>query len=247
MRTIVLNRFPDVIRPLLLSLEKFKLQRSDVIIVRDGHEEQYGYANIPGITPFVFSRNANAGIRLATALDKGLRDPKGPFTDVLLVNDDCEILQEDFFAKLKEVTESLPNTVGILGALVDGGVGNAMQRWPANFTDKLYFVPHPMPVCFVAVWLRGKMLTDIGLLDESFREYGFDDNDMCHRARYKGWSCALSSELWVKHGEGGSENIRGVNWSKSFSRVDPQFARNNMAILRAKYTPKFRVSTYETR
>ncbi len=252
MKTIVLSKFPEIAAPLLKSLEKFNLRRSDVIFVRDGHDVIFPYAGIPGLEPFIFSRNANLGIKLAGAMDRAVNEPEsvwtGNFSNVLLLNDDTEILQEDFFEKLKSVTNTLPPKVGILGALVDGGVGNPMQRWPCRFfNDSLYFVPHPQPVCFVAVWLKGKMLDQIGLLDESFTGYGRDDDNLCIRARAAGWSCCLSNELWVRHGEGGSMNIRGVNWSKSFVRTDPLFANDNEAVFQEKHAPRFRVAKYEAK
>jgi GT2 family glycosyltransferase len=239
MRTIIANKFDDVIQPLLKSLEKFNLRRSDVIIIRDGHDRIYNYATIRGIEPFIFSRQINLGIRLASAMDRLERGVRplwtGKHSDVFLANDDVTIEQPDFFAKLKSITESMPKTIGILGALVSGGVGNPYQRYPCVWgTEKFYFVPGRMPVCFVAVWLRGRMLDQIGLLDERFAAYGGEDNDTCNRARAAGWSCALSSEIWCKHGSGGPVNIRGENWSKSFARVDPEFKRDNMELLRQK-------------
>ena len=92
-------------------------------------------------------------------------------------------------------------------------------------------------ICFPCVYVNREMIDEIGGLDESFTEYGFDDDDYCFRAREAGWKTMITSSLRIKHGSGGAQLVRGSNWSCSFARL-PEL-KSNIEVFLNKY-PHFR-------
>ncbi len=93
--------------------------------------------------------------------------------------------------------------------IVGGSGGNLLQ-------NRRYSVPF-MACCerrlsFACVWLRRKMIDEVGLLDERFTGYGCEDDDYCRRAREAGWKLGVTGSVAVEHGFG------GTNATSSFRR-----------------------------
>lgn len=178
---------------------------------------------------FCFARNANRAIRAF------------PNDSIILVNDDVVQTEPDTFGRMADIATA-HSTYGIVGTMVRGGVGNPFQD--AALKNRLW---HPewrkldlnghakdVPaVCFVCVYLKRRMIDEIGLLDESFTGYGFDDVDYCIRARRAGWKTIIAGEIEVQHGDGSpTENGRGRSWSLSYARAN---VPDNTDIFNAKY------------
>lgn len=212
---VVPNRFPDIIAPLMVSIRALIPEpKPRIVIVADGHDRDYGFEKI--LYPkeqFVFAKSANIGIR---HLGSG---------DVILINDDCTLIEHDFFRKLDFIAHFNPR-IGILSPLIQGGVGNLFQslhhkteRWKHRESVKL---DCGFPLCFPCVWIKRSMLEEIGLLDESFVTYGGEDIEICQRAKRAGWFSAITSLLVVKHGNGSPINRasgRGKSFSMSYNRT----------------------------
>jgi GT2 family glycosyltransferase len=211
---VIPNRYPDVIQPLITSLRKFEPD-SRVVIVADGHSDSYGYELIKYEEPeFQYAKAVNMGISHLVGLD------------VILLNDDCVLLEDLTFSRLCDVLRLFP-TIGLVSPMIRGCVGNPAQRWhekPKHWqaweTIKLI---HKNVVCFPCVCLRGEMLDQIGYLDETINGYGGEDSEYCQRARLTGWTTAITSQVIVQHGNGGRELASGwgKTWSASFSRRYP--------------------------
>lgn len=215
---VIPNRYPDIIAPLIESISRLipaPLPR--IVIVADGHINTYGFEMIScWQEKFVFAKAANIGILAA-----------GSDSDILLLNDDMVILEPNFFIRLWLEAKFRPK-VGILSPLIKGCAGNEIQRWHDKDRywkpgESVKCVLGSMPICFPCVYLRRKMLDEIGLLDERFIGYGGEDADLCLRARRAGWMTAVISSLVIQHGDGGAElgPGRGKTWSLSFSRRYP--------------------------
>jgi hypothetical protein len=209
---VIPNRFPEVIAPLVESINRLIPDpKPEIVIVADNHSDGYGFRAVPYPDPFfVFSKSANTGIR-----ELGTKD-------VILLNDDCVLLEKDFFDRLHAAFLS-QDRVGILSPLVVGCVGNRLQRWHeraqcwkpgAEFQD----VRGSEAVCFPCVYISRAMLNEIGPMNEAYAGYGRDDWDMCVRARAHGWRTTVTSLLRIQHADG-SEALgpgRGKSWSTSF-------------------------------
>lgn len=211
---VICNRYPDIIAPLLESIHRLidrPLPR--IMIVADGHSNSYGFEMVRyQQLNFSFSAATNLGIRSMSE------------HDIILLNDDTVLMEPNFFDRLAAIGEASPS-IGILSPLILGCVGNELQRargyrqyWLSNEFTK--HVRGDKPVCFVAVWLRRKMLDEIGLLDERISGYANQDTDLCIRARKACWLTSITSRLTIRHGDGGPElgPGRGKTWSLSYAR-----------------------------
>jgi GT2 family glycosyltransferase len=107
---------------------------------------------------------------------------------------------------------------------IKGCAGNDYQMtdgpWPygATWVELRGRTVESPTLAFVTVYLKRRMLDEIGLLDEGFTAYGFEDTDACLRARQAGWKTVIFREPVIMHGDGSSGNRRGQNWSLSYAR-----------------------------
>ena len=223
---VIPNRFEDIIKPLLESIKRYE-QHPTVIIVADRHDRSYGYKKVKLSGQFSFAKAANTGIRAARQ------------DDIILMNDDSRLVMPTFNI-LNNIAYSDPK-IGILTPMIDGGCGNLFMR--ADRTD-LWSNRPDLHFCngrggdrvtFACVYLKHDFLNSIGLFDEGFIHYGYDDADMCIRAVKGGWKVAITNKLVVRHGEGGSKFVRGKNWNTSFKRTHGEDYRASLPYIRAKH------------
>jgi GT2 family glycosyltransferase len=162
------------------------LRQEDIIVVDDG-ARAVAEASLPavhwltGITPFVFARNANLGITMAS-------------TDVVLLNDDTSLLTHRGFSLLAAETLRHPE-VGICSAGIRGAVGNPNQI--ATRTPNLRY--DTRAIAFVCVFVPWRTYTQVGLFDERFVGYGFEDNDYCARVLAEGLKIGIWDGCVVDH------------------------------------------------
>ncbi len=161
----------------------------NILVVADGPLQKI--CAYPGVSPFVFSRNVNIGIR-ACGDD-----------DVILMNDDAVLVS----GSLDSLMESAYNLKGIVSASVRGAVNNPEQQerpplhsyFPReNSTREI----HTGYLAFVCVAIPRSVINHngMGLLDERFTTYGGEDVDYCHSARVNGIPLAVSTGCVVDHG-----------------------------------------------
>lgn len=224
----------------------------EILIVDDGLERIPGEArSILGAKPFVFARNVNLGIKDALGLDIDVtthgsagprfisREPRSTraVDGVVIMNDDAILQTAGGLSILAQTAAEHPE-IGIVAATANN-VGNRNQ-WPAGKVQRgavlvdslgpkvepgLRF--DPRMVCFVCVYIPKATLERVGLLDERFVGYGFDDDDYCKRIRDAGLRIAITDDVFVDHGS-----------LKSTYRGEPTTPANlqqNAAIYRAKW------------
>jgi GT2 family glycosyltransferase len=186
--------------------------KASVYVVNDGLAQvPEGAIILSGIKPFVFARNVNIGIR--AALETGARG-------VCLMNDDALLTTPDGISILSEQAAEDPS-IGAIAATCNN-VGNRAQ-WPQGIGLRY----EPRMVCFVCVWIPRATIAAIGLLDERFVGYGFEDDDYCKRIRDAGMKIAITDDVYVDHGS-----------LKSSFRGEPRAPgalAENSAIYRAKW------------
>jgi GT2 family glycosyltransferase len=192
-------------------------------LIADGHDRQYsGITTLLYKDPlFVFAKAVNMGIK--ALLTK----------DVILVNDDCQVIQPDFFRKLATYAAFHPD-IGILSSLIRGKVGNDLQRWTPKTRECLFEYENAIGICFPCVFLRRKMINQIGLLNEGFVDYGGEDTEYCTRARAAGWRTAVVTNLVIQHGDDASPLSPSFNkrWWRRGKPTDQEielyFMRNKL-------------------
>jgi GT2 family glycosyltransferase len=158
----------------------------EIVVVDDGARASAG-SQLPevqwltGIKPFVFSRNANLGIRAAG-------------TDVILLNDDARLVTPHGFSDLAHEVGRHPY-IGVCSAGIQGIVGNRNQQagGPSGFRREEQYL------AFVCVYIPRSVYNAVGPLDERFSGYGFEDNDYCIRVRAGGLILGVWSGCLVDH------------------------------------------------
>jgi GT2 family glycosyltransferase len=190
-----------------------------VVVVSDGLEfgalaaMQYPAVTVaPGVKPFVFARNVNIGIREAAET----HSPDG----FIILNDDALVNTPGGFTALGEEAEARPE-YGIISA-VTNSAGN-----PNQYSRGSGFRDEPRVLCFVCVLVTAAALRCVGLLDERFTAYGWEDNDLCRRVLEYGMKLGISESCFVDH----------LSLVSTF-RGDPRAARDisqGAAIYRAKW------------
>lgn len=163
---------------------------------------------LDGPKPFIFSRNCNLGIHAAGN------------DDVVLLNDDAILQTPGGFSAMQEAAAKHPE-YGVLSATTNVA-GNPDQHPRGNLEktnpNELIRDAGSKTVAFVCVFIPRRTIAAIGLLDDRFVAYGWDDNDYCRRIREAGLKVGIFDGCYVDHGS-----------LRSTYRGDPMAGRDNSA------------------
>ena len=205
---VTLSRYPDVFEQFHKSAEQYEPD-VEKILVRDRREiaAPKGWTTLQAPDPFGFARNANIGIKAAWP------------NDVLLVNDDVSFMSP-CVERVEAVAESFP-TAGIIAPVVVGYVKSPIQRGECRWDDGS--VVREPNIAFACVWLRRKMIEEIGLLDERF-SCSYEDDDYCRRAQKKGWEPVVTNRAFVRHGFG--DDFSSTSIKRTFGGYDGLLEEN---------------------
>lgn len=155
--------------------------RAQVICVDDGLAARVAdYQYVDGAKPFCFSRNVNIGIKAAGD------------DDVIVLNDDAILKTSGGFSLLQATAEAR-SEFGIIGATTNL-VGNVNQH-PKDIGLR----EDPRMVCFIAVLIPRRTIETVGMLDEEFIGYGFEDDSYCLRTRRAGLKIGIHDGCFVDH------------------------------------------------
>lgn len=196
---VILSARPQNLRRCLSSIieNEPELPRHRIIVVDDGaraecQAEFPGITWVPGEKPFVFSRNANLGIRKAGG-------------DVLLLNDDTRLITKYGFTSQSYAVRAAEH-IGVCSSAIRGVVGNPRQQVGIVAAG---FRVEPSMLAFISVYITKETLKKIGFLDERFVGYGFEDNDYCLRSSKAGLKLMIYDGCVVEHGgQAGSSTFR---------------------------------------
>lgn len=163
---------------------------SKVIIVDDGIDfasagaeyMHFAASVIPGAKPFIFARNCNLGILAASDRD-----------NIVLMNDDAQLETFWGFHELEKLSLEHPE-LGLISA-VTNVVGNLAQQ-PRGEGLRI----EERTVAFVCVFIPRATIKRVGLLDERFTAYGWEDNDYCRRVLAAGLKIGIFDGCFVDHG-----------------------------------------------
>ena len=156
---------------------------AEKVLVRDG----YNITDIPddwsiiqGKQPFIYAR----------AINQGLQDLNtGVIHGFLLCNDDVSGLTDQVITELCDASDDFD----IVSPHIQGLVGNPLQAQPG------YYGPSQQRLAFVCVLILGRVVKKIGLLDERFIHYGYDDDDYCRRAQEAGFTLGITNKASIIH------------------------------------------------
>ncbi len=185
---IIPSRKVENLRPCIQAIDRCdRTAPIRLIIVDDGltekpprHVRELDVRVIPGEKPFIFARNCNLGIQAAGR------------NDVILLNDDCLLTTIDGFAQLIEAGEN-NRDFGLISAAVNN-TGNRNQR-----PQTIGLREEPRMVCFVCAYIPRRTIDAVGMLDERFTAYGFEDDDYCLRVRKAGLKLGIFDRCVMDH------------------------------------------------
>lgn len=142
-----------------------------------------------GTQPFIFARNVNLGI--AEAVND----------DVIVLNDDALLDTPGGFQTLHTAARENAG-LGLVTATTNLAGNPAQQR---HNSSGLRICPSPTPgnsfatVAFVCVLIPRRTIDKVGLLDERFTAYGWEDNDYCRRVHLAGQQIGICDGCFVDH------------------------------------------------
>jgi GT2 family glycosyltransferase len=187
-RVVIMSARASNLIPCIKSLltNEPDLMPEDIIVVDDGARPQAeaclpGVRWIDGARPFVFARNANIGLAAASG------------SDVILLNDDARLVTPRGLS-LMAATARVTSRIGICSAAIRGVVGNPNQK-PSRRGMRF----EARTLAFVCVFLPRTVITQVGLFDERFTGYGYEDDDYCLRVRNLGLRLGIFDSCVVDH------------------------------------------------
>jgi GT2 family glycosyltransferase len=158
---------------------------SRVIVMDDGtglsQDELFPAISQACPKPFIFARNCNLGI-VAAGDD-----------DVILLNDDALLHTPGGFTSMQRAAQEHPE-FGVISATTNVA-GN-----PEQFPRRVGLREVSGPVAFICVLIPRRTIELVGLLDERFTAYGWEDNDYCRRVRMAGLKVGVFDGCYVDHG-----------------------------------------------
>jgi GT2 family glycosyltransferase len=222
-------------------------ERYEVIVADNGSDD--GTAEYlrerPGIRVIWNGRN----LGFAKGNNIAIRQ-RGSESDVILLNNDTEIVQPDWIARLQETAYSAPD-IGIAGCRLvrpDGTLQHAGTFMPLDTfwgqqigggekdinqhnEDK-----EVEGAVFACAYLKREVLDSVGLLDEEYFSY-FEDTDYCLRAKEAGFRTVYCASVKIVHHENVSTRVNGVRHGDLFERAQKVFRRKWESKLKAaRYT-----------
>jgi GT2 family glycosyltransferase len=136
---------------------------------------------VKGEKPFVFARNMNAGIAASG-------DADGYF----LLNDDALLTTANGFSEIARLADERPE-FGIIAPATN--VTGALDQMPQKIGLR-----EVRNIAFVCVYVPRRTLDSVGILDERFTSYGWEDTDYCHRVKQAGLKIGVYDHCFVDHG-----------------------------------------------
>ncbi len=153
-----------------------------IIVVTDRILPVVGAAHVDAPQPFCFSKSINTGIAKCDG-------------DIIVCNHDAILETPGGFTSLQT---NCPEDYGVLSAAVRGACCNPLQC--KSYRQGLVQAPYPdLTVSFIAAFIPRRALDKIGLLDEQFIGYGFDDDDACWRMHKAGLKVGIWHDTVVEH------------------------------------------------
>lgn len=177
--------------------------KAEILVIDDGlprnpwlPEEAYLQGGpifvLGGTKPFVFARNINIGIHTACE------------NDVVLLNDDAILEEPHGFSIMQQAAAQEP-TVGLISSATNYAGNPAQLRHPqlkAEWRLRFPGITSGNSFCtvaFVCVFIPRRTINAVGLLDERFTAYGWEDNDYCRRVVNAGLRIGVHDGCFVDH------------------------------------------------
>lgn len=147
-----------------------------------GWERIHAVHTVNGAKPFIFARNCNLGIKWAGK------------DDVILLNDDALLERPGVGFAAMQIAAAAHPEYGIISATTNLAGNTDQQPRGIGLRDA-----GAKSVAFVCVLIPRRTIERVGLLDERFTAYGWEDNDYCRRVREAGLKVGIFDGCYVDH------------------------------------------------
>jgi hypothetical protein len=183
-----------------------------------------------------FVRGNNAGLQATV-------------TDVVLLNNDTEIIQDDWLARMQALAYS-EGDIGVVGCRLVNADGNLVhagtyipqpsfwgQEYPGNERDIGQYTRdrEVEGVIAACVYIRREVIDEVGMLDTDYFSY-YEDTDFCLKARRAGWRTFCCGGATVKHLENASTDMNRMDFSGTFKRSREVFLSKWKGVYQDRYT-----------
>lgn len=174
----------------------------------------------------------------------------GGDSDFVLLNNDTEIAQPEWLARLQATAYSAPE-VGIVGARLrrpDGMLQHAGTYMPVETfwgqqvgacerdVNQFNADAEVEGVVFACAYIKREVYEQVGPLDEDYFSY-FEDSDYCLKARARGFKVVCCGSATVVHHENTSTKVNKVSQEGMFLESQKTFRRKWQAALESsRYT-----------
>jgi GT2 family glycosyltransferase len=238
------NRW-DLTRRCLDSLRATDLSEAEVLLVDNGSSdetagelERYDWLRVirnPENLGFV--RGNNIGI--------GAADPT---SDIVLLNNDVEFIQQDWLTRLRSCAHSLPE-IGVVGCRLRLSDGRLLHAGTYILPETIwgqqvgslekdvgqYSISREVEgIVFACAYLKREVISAIGGLSEDFQSY-FEDTDYCLRAAQAGFKTYVCGEVTLIHDEHGSTSGDPDQFLPIFQRSRESFRKKWSQALEQRY------------
>ncbi len=226
-------------------LQNTDLSKAEVVVVDNGSEDETAerLRGIEGIRVITneknlgFVRGNNVGMQ-AVAADR----------DIVLLNNDVEVLQDDWLEKLLATATSAPD-IGIVGCRLRMPDGRLLHAGTYILPDTCwgqqvgalepdlnqYAIDREVQgIVFACAYLRREVIEAIGMLAEDYESY-FEDTDYCLAAAKAGWRTFCCGGVTILHNEHGSTQDDPTKFNKLFETSRRIFRRKWKDGLEARY------------
>ncbi len=185
----------------------------------------------------------------AKANNIGMEKSNGQY--IFLLNNDTEIITENWLHCLLEIAES-DSRIGIVGCKLIYPDGRLQCLGGGRFSWKGWSIAHYVTheneeaqyITGAALLIKRSVIRTIGCLDEDFSPLTFEDADWCMRAKKAGFKIVYDHRVVVIHSHGATirrrrdtswENFIYYNWQKNKIRFILQYFSLNWIIRRIPY------------
>lgn len=180
-----------------------------------------------GKNPVRFQTN----IGVARAKNAGARDPLGsPNIKYICFLDNDTRVTQNWIDKMIAILERNPK-IGMIGPLsnnADGPQNIYNQQDSKNVLEQrepeFLFADSINGFCMV---MPAEVIRRVGLFDESFGLYGFEDKDLCRRVINSGYDIAIANRAFVEHRGRVSVTENRMDWQKLMTAASIKFSQKH--------------------
>jgi len=235
------------------SIHKNTLVPYELFVVDNGSTDGTAnqLSNILGKNIIKSERNLGVAKARNLAAIEALKDPAIKY--VCFVDNDTKV-SPDWLSKMLQVMEE-NEQIGIVGPLsfVANGAQNVANQYSQKDSTLIMKEMEKRDPAFIPVeeidrfcmLVRGDVLGRIGLFDDSFGIYGYEELDLCKRAREAGIEIAIANRVYVEH-KGGTTiyanqlNLRQIMLASSnrfFKKWSPKEEKSSENSGQRTYSP----------